>query len=170
LLFKCTYDDNTETCSIDDWKPLQIWNYDGTSQICFVFNSGDPGSVRKSKKYGFSHGLHIYLFLQPNDFINYYIGDSEAVPVNGEIYRFLDGGLTSNLVMNKLVENKLGEPYNRCQIDLDEETDHESRLYKQIVRNNYTYRQANCYDLCYFKSLAAICNCSFTGQFWSFGR
>jgi hypothetical protein len=153
---------------VSDWEQIKLLNYDGSIKDCVRFNGGqtnihNKSNIRNTTKFGYSHGLYVYLYIHPNDFINYYIGDTNARPVAGEIYRFLDGGLTSNLIVNKFVEKKLGKPFNPCHSELSKETDHESPLFKKIVRGNYTYRQINCYDLCYFMELSEICDCSFTG-------
>ncbi len=74
---------------------------------------------------------------------------------------------TLYIVYNSIVIvsiRKQGQPYNECQTDLSQLGDHESELFKAIVRANYTYRQANCYDLCYFRVLSRVCNCSFEGK------
>lgn len=164
MIYKCEFDN--EVCTTADWEPFPIFDTQGRRKTCYRFNtlSNQTTRIRKTTKFGYTHGLHFYAYMPNNDFINYYISEYNINPVSSEIYRFLDGGLTSNLVLSRFVERKQGEPFNECQTNLGQLSDHESSLFKQIVGNNVTYRQTNCYDLCYFNKLSDICDCSFDGK------
>ena len=167
-MYKCNYD-NLETCDLTDFEPFDLKQSKGQIKKCVRFNSGFnsskiPTTVRSIDKVGYEHSLHLKFYLQENDFINYYVSRSTVIPISGEIYRFLDGGKVSNVVITKLVEEKLGHPYNKCK-HLKKKSDYSSDLYKATIDQNITYRQINCFDLCYFESIAKTCDCSFTGLF-----
>ena len=156
-------------CDLNDFEPYDIYDTQGRRKGCVRFNTGrrfpnQSESFLQSTRIGWLGGLHIYLYMPKNDFINYHISDPKVSPVYGEVYRFLDGGLTANIVISKMIESKQGDPYNDCRLRLMTENDHDSYLFKQIIRANYTYRQVSCYDLCYYASVSEKCDCSFTGN------
>ncbi len=100
--------------------------------------------ILNATKIGFSHALHLYLFL-PDIFINYYVGENNVDPDLGEIYRFYDGGFTGNVVISKLIEKKLNTPRFPCKAD--------------SVKQNY--RQIECKKICFQRVASRVCNCTF---------
>ena len=71
-------------------------------------------SLKTTSKVGYSHGLHLYLYRPSNDIFNIYIGESLYHPVFTEMYRLLDSGTTTAIIIKKHVEKKLKEPHNSC--------------------------------------------------------
>ena len=54
----------------------------------------------------------------------------------------------------------LPEPYNSCSDNLDSEDSFDSEMFRLTLKNNHTYRQANCYDICAFKHVSSECKCT----------
>jgi len=98
----------------------------------------------KTTKIGFYYALHLYFYL-PDAFINYYVGYNQIQPDIGEIYRFYDGGVTGNIVINKIVKKQLATPKFKCKPD-------------SIEQN---YRQIECNTQCFQEIASKKCNCSF---------
>lgn len=72
----------------------------------------------------------------------------------------LQPGHLTNLVLNKVIEEKLPLPYNDCLSKDDIVASETSDLYQDTVRAKGEYRQTNCYDLCLKKYISKKCQCS----------
>ena len=54
---------------------------------------------------------------------------------------------------------RLPQPYTECMANLDSIHKFDSELYRAIINSNRTYRQTDCFDLCFQKRVIDVCNC-----------
>ena len=111
-------------CFGSDFERIRVYDEKGTVHNCYRYNAevdsqGSSVAIKTSNKVGYSHGLHFYFYIPIGDFLNIFIGDTKVKPIFSEVYRFLDSGYTAAFLLNKLVEEKLGDPYNSCRSGWD---------------------------------------------------
>ena len=72
-------------------------------------------------------------------------------------------GKATNIVINRLVTNKLERPYSECVEDLND-----SIYYAKIKQAGYVYRRSDCLDLCFSEYAFKTCGCyeGSTNQFF----
>jgi len=102
------------------------------------------------------HGVSFPLEL---DYYNNHLGNTILVSPNAE----------TQLIINKISDKKLGLPYNSCYDDLSLFPGNKTVI-DYIKSKNETYRQTNCFELCFqvFYMNNNSCNCSKTsiGNVW----
>jgi len=83
---------------------------------------------------------------QKSTFFYYFINDAYVKPTTSEINKYFPRGTTNDFIFEKTVETKLENPFNNCwnSIDLPD-----TPLVKQLSEVNITYRQVNCFELCF---------------------
>lgn len=158
VIVQCNFEDTD--CSIDDFENFLIYYQFGTIDLnlnCYKFNGGRNGSnhevdILKSTQFGAYSGLTLQLNMLKRDHLFYYVGDNKIRPIYTELTHSIQPGKNILVEMKKVVEKKLPEPYSRCQTKINSET---SRLVKQVLAQNITYRQLNCYDLCLLEYASA---------------
>jgi len=69
-------------------------------------------------------------------------------------------GVASVLAINKVIVQNTGEPYNDCIEDLSTYRPFDFTLYKEIIKFNISYRQNDCLDWAFGRTLT-FCNNSF---------
>jgi hypothetical protein len=70
----------------------------------------------------------------------------------------ISAGIETNFAINRIYEILKPKPYSEC-IDLNSIDSFDSHLYRVIYDSNQTYRQLDCFDLCYQQLLIQTCNC-----------
>jgi hypothetical protein len=77
-------------------------------------------------------------------------------------------GIATFLKVKKLIKVKLSEPFNQCIDTLKTYHSFNSTLYEAIVSSNFTYRQKNCLDFAFGRSLSAnlSINNLFNFKYW----
>lgn len=150
----CTFEGRRDMCSIDDFEYVPI--YDASVDAlynCFKINGGrnatnSKTAIRSALSFGKGSGFSFHLQLKNvGSSVGYYVGDTGVKPVFNELTNLLQPGKAANVAIRKSVDAKLPEPYNDCEDDIDDER---SYLVKDILDKNITYRQINCYDLCFY--------------------
>lgn len=141
-------------CSLDDFESVSLYDpLDNASYNCFKINGGKNATSNKTSilnalVFGKGSGFSIDLYIRnQNVSVGYFVGDTGVKPVFSEMTNLLQPGRIAHVSVKKSVDVKLPEPYNNCKDDIDSET---SDLVKEILEQNITYRQINCYDLCYY--------------------
>ena len=71
----------------------------------------------------------------------------------------LDVGHITNIAVHKSYISKLPKPYSDCTQNLDDINSFDSDLFRFIIKQNNTYRQTDCYNLCYQNKLYQECSC-----------
>lgn len=151
---KCMFEGHIDMCSENDFEYVLIYDASvGASYDCFKVNGGRNATNQKTAilnalSFGKGSGFSFHLQLKNVvSSVGYYVGDTGVKPVFGEMTNLLQPGKVANVAIKKSVDAKLPEPYNDCEDDIDGER---SYLVKDILDQNITYRQINCYDLCFY--------------------
>jgi len=164
-LISCTI--NTMSCSSADF----VWNFNPIYGNCYSFNtgfknSGDSVDLIQISKAGNVNGLKLELFIRnPYNIPNFIQSSGYHVIVHNRTYKisFFDGydisaGVETNLAISRLYETNKPKPYSEC-IDLKSIESFDSNLYRVMFGLNQTYRQINCFDLCFQQLLINTCQC-----------
>jgi hypothetical protein len=175
-IFYCSFNKEKNNC-IDYFQML----YDSMIGGCLQFNSGKNNSnhsipILKSAAGGLQSGLVISF--KNNMSIRIWIDDPSSISfINGVTFKAMSDYLFNyepyfyyDLELSKIVENKLGPPYNPCYIDDLNNFELNKTIINFFHSNNVKYKQEYCVQLC--PQLEYInnnpCNCSDTslGNVW----
>lgn len=107
------------------------------------------------------NGLVVQLLLLEKDYFKIMINDHDLKPQLVETDEIVTRGTHVNLKLNKLVDKKLAEPFNKCHINLS--ADRREVLHDIITKSGYRYDQSYCQQLCHFEHIFKTCNCSMPG-------
>jgi len=118
---------------------------------CYVLNGGRNSSghfnkIQSAKIQGSSSGFVLQFYLPKDQFFFYYINDAYIKPIMSEINKYFLTGTSNEFILDKTVETKLDYPFNNCWnlVNLPD-----TPLVRQLSAANITYRQANCFELCF---------------------
>ena len=169
MLFSCDFNDK-EICGANDFEEIQIFDDSSYKYLkCFRFNGGKNSmhqlmDIKHSTRIGYLHGFHLKLYLPTqNEFITYVINENNVRPTFGEFYQILDGGHTTDLIIDKSIETKFETPLNPCQ-DNETAIDYfNSLLFKEPQKYDFAYRQVNCLEVCIMRQVLDTCKCSYPG-------
>ena len=150
----CMFETWTNGCNPDDFEYTPIYSvaFDLLYQ-CYKFNSGKKKQIFTGSRVGIYSGLVIEFNVSISEQIYYFVGDNNVEPIFTELNNIVqkkEDGKFVSIEIKKTVDNKLPEPFSDCTEKINSET---SDLVKQITEKNITYRQKNCYDLCFNKYL-----------------
>jgi len=139
--------------------------------LCYVLNSGRNSSshsvdIKSTKNTGFRSGIDIFLILPKNHFVFFQVNDAQVKPTSSELNNIyaLPGGYTK-MRLEKNVETKLEFPYSACR---DSEKFPDSAYVRQLNESKFTYRQANCFELCFhdfLKNSSTVEEAKFSNDF-----
>jgi len=156
-----TLDKSLYQCEINgikcDYKEFYSFQT-GTSYLnssytitCYVLNGGRNSSghlseIKSTRTTGLNSGLELQLLLPKYYIIFYYFNDANVKPTASEIVKFIIPGTFNDFILEKTVETKLEFPFNNCweRINLPD-----TPLVRQLSKENITYRQVNCFELCF---------------------
>ena len=153
IMVSCRY--QSEGCTADDFEMIQ----DKFGYVSYRF---------KNKKYllpGFEYGLNVIIynfnvsnFRALQDGLRIIVHDRLADPGYYGGYltegKNVPTGFFSDLTINRVSSNKLGEPYNRCLKKVSSVDSFDSDLFKYILTStNYSYRQKDCLLYCLGKEM-----------------
>jgi len=147
--------------------------------VCYRFNSGKNFSGHSvpilnsiiggrddslKLRINYNNSLHIYVHEAKSppksDFKNNHVGS----PI------FISSSSETHLILHKIVEKKLGLPYNKCYQDV-ELFPLNKTIIDYIKSTNVTYNQVNCLELCYeidfMNRNECECNVTSLGQVWT---
>lgn len=144
LLFSCNFKvivvSQSGNCGNEVFVERLIYGEDGLVRTCYEFNSGKnasghPIQLYRSQNIGYVYGLHVYFYIPPDDFINIYVGNQTYKPLFSELYRVMDSGYTSALIIKKKVDRKLDYPYNDCEYNWSYEMNpyFSEKLIEQVI-------------------------------------
>ena len=147
-----SYEYNIFSITVNDFKKIELTLIEHVN--CYTLNSGVNSSghsvdLFQTTAFGLGSGLNINFYIPTKCVLFCHIGYNTVVPSKNEFIHALNTKpLVQVLKVNKIINNKLGTPYNDCQNDLITEKDFDSELYRKIIRSKIKYRQINCYDEC----------------------
>ncbi len=159
---------NTLNCGLSDF----VWYFDSLYGNCYSFNSGKnsqgyPADVFKISRAGNINGLRLKLFIgnNLNDMASFQELLGYHVIIHNQTYKItlnegfdISTGVETNFAIYKVYETNKPNPYSDC-IDLNSIDSFDSNLYRVIYASNKTYRQIDCFDLCFQQLLIKRCDC-----------
>lgn len=169
LIIKCTF-------NYDESCKKNLNNYfsafeDSDYGLCYRFNSGKNmtgGSIPfLNSTIG---GMDDSLILTINSTKGFilWIHNASTPPKrmsknnhNGEI-KFASSGAITHLIVERVFEDKLGEPFNSCLINASD-FDFNKTLIDYINSKNEVYAQVNCLELCFDLDYITTNPCNCTG-------
>lgn len=154
VLTQCYFEYRTDNCTLGDFENIQIYmQFAGKFLSCYKYNGGSNGSkILTTSHIGSDTGLAVRFDLIKDGYLYYYVGDSNVEPIGAElvnIVRLIDSKYVG-VKMKKTVFNKLPKPYSNCTETITAQT---SLLASELFEKNITYRQKQCYEICYFRFL-----------------
>lgn len=157
---------NNIKCKNSDLEEITIF-FLGTDQTCLRFNGRKLDAEKKFlvQRPGWEHGFGLGLCV---DHIHYHVGLNSYLPISKN-FEYIKTGSYLGFGLKQTLQNTLGRPYNQC---LKAGEHFNSDLYIETIQDNYTYRQINCYEICFKKHYKQFCisfdnNCytNFTSTF-----
>jgi hypothetical protein len=141
----------TECDSKDFYSFKTRAGYNNDIITCYVLNGGRNSTghlsdIKSTRTTGVISGFILHFFLPKGHLIYYYINDAYVEPTPSEIVKFILPGTFTNFKLEKTVETKLEYPFNNCW-NLNNLPD--TPLVRQLSAANITYRQVNCFELCF---------------------
>jgi hypothetical protein len=171
MMISCMY--NLVKCSVDDFE----WFMDPIYGNCYTFNGGrnssglyvpDKTATRPGKLNGLTLELYVPQVVDFN-FLSFTAGVHVNIHNKSILPIFFDGidasvGFQTNFAISKEFISKLPTPFSECTDDLSLY----NATYLQAIRSlNVSYRQEDCFTLCYQASVVAKCKCyNPTMPFW----
>jgi len=149
-LYNCSI--SGTVCDSNDFYTFESRaSYNNAIITCYVLNGGKNSTrhsseIKSTKTKGPLSGFLLQFFLPKDHSIIYYINDAYVKPTTSEIIKFLAPGTSNVIILDKTVETKLEYPFNNCW-NLDNMPD--TPLVRQLSAANITYRQVNCFELCF---------------------
>ena len=166
FVVSCFY--SLQPCYEEDFVPY----LDETFGICYKFNSGKfkngtRTNLKTSNKPDVSNGLMLQLFvgdasdprsLSLTSGAQVFIHNNSLTP---NVYEglSLNVGTTSNVAVHKTFSSKIPYPYSDCTDNLNDVSSYDSEYYRMTMSTNNSYRQSDCFDICYQIYLNKKCNC-----------
>ncbi len=148
-LINCSFE--SKPCDESSYfRPVQL-SFNDQKLDCYSFNSGKNNLV-SARGIGFFSGLNIVSHLSKDEKIAFTVHDNNERPSLFEFNDIVeqDDGKFITIEMKKTLETKVPMPYSNCTQNIKSETSH---LVKMILQQNITYRQRDCYELCFDKKL-----------------
>ena len=158
---------NNEICSSLDF----VWSFESIYSNCYSFNTGfnsygNKVNLVQINKAGNINGLRLELFIgNPYNIANFVSTTGYHVIIHNRTYKIslFDGydistGVETNLAISRLYVTNKPKPYSDC-IDLNSIDSFDSDFYRVIYGLNQTYRQIDCFDLCFQQMLINACQC-----------
>jgi hypothetical protein len=123
----------------------------GDFLVCYTFNGGKEGAL-SSKQIGLFSGLKFALNLKKTEKLFFAVHDNNEMVEFTELIDVIEqnDGKIALVGLKKTVGVKLPKPYSNCTENINSKTSH---LVRAILEQNVTYRQMNCYALCYRRYL-----------------
>ena len=155
MIVECSSNILTE-CNINSFEKLSIMFRSLKNFInmnCYKLNggkdlNGNRSELFNTKRIDSSSRLILRLNLPTNSQFPIYIGHNSYNPSSADLYsKWLDINQYNIFNIRKNVDEKLPKPFNDCYKKESLKT-YDSYLVKQF-HDIESYRQVNCYDLCY---------------------
>ncbi len=160
ILIDCTF--NTRKCDSGDFE----WYFHSFYGNCFRFKPLNFSNKSISQT-GVLFGLGLKLFsgnLESIPALNEKSGYQIIISNQSNQPLFNEGitispGMESNLKVERLFRQQVGQPYNDCLENLTSADAFDSELYRTIIKSNITYTQLHCFFYCAQKNINENCKC-----------
>jgi hypothetical protein len=168
LIYSCLFD-------LSECYPSEFeWVYDFYYGNCIRFNSKGNRSVNKNGKLS---SLQLILFIGETKPVELSLETGIHIHINNQsertsLYRGIDAspGKITNIALNKVITKKLASPYSEC---IDDQKKLESSIfYRKLVAAKNTYKQTDCFELCFSYNVFNECKCyeGSTVSYFSIGK
>jgi len=97
--------------------------------------------------------------MEKNNGFHVFIHNNTEKPTDRQAVE-VASGLSTNLMISRAWDRKLGPPYNKCLKNIALPDSVDSVLYKHIISGKYSYTQNYCFDLCNDLEVLRTCNCT----------
>lgn len=158
VLYNCSWG-SLSICTYNDFEyfPIYVPFFD-LDYNCYKINGGrnitnHETDLFVSVRSGIFSALNIVLNLTSTDILLYYVGDTHVRPVYRELNHWAQAGSFFKIGITKIIDNKLPAPYNQCMKQVDSDV---SELVQDIFAQNTTYRQSQCFELCFYEDIERI--------------
>ena len=153
-ILSCTY--NGQNCLGD-----LTWYYTFDYGNCFQFNINQT-NLALAQKPGETYGLALVIYHYDDNWGNTcwdngmiaFVHNSSYKPVASDGVKIKPGD-NSYIAVSRTFTRKQPRPYSVC-IDL---TQYSSKYFDLIIEQNRTYRQADCFELCFQERVIETCEC-----------
>ena len=159
MIVGCTYNNNN--CNKDDLEKTTLWHsytIHREKVNCYTFNSGRDYLGNQRKLYEMNKiGLvfEIRMNLTEDNYVAYNLDANIYKPTESKLIHYITPGKFTETTIKRVIDEKLPEPYNPC-LKQDSIEKYDSVLVQNIIDNNETYRQVNCYDLCFQQHISSL--------------
>ena len=164
MLISCSF--SGKKCSKDDFE----WSFHPFYGNCFAFNSNKNSSLVKKSNLGNSRGglmVEFFVGIPKNlEMFSTFTGAILSISNNSFIRRifqpiYVSTGKEIDIIFKKTIVNQLPKPYSNCDFDALTSS-YDSILYRNLVDNNVSYNQQDCYTQCFQKTVEEKCSCYFS--------
>ena len=173
LIIECWFNYD-KSCEFNPGNYFETFNNTNTG-LSFRFNSGRNMSGHKIPFLNSTIGGRDDSFrIKINSGLTLWIHNHTSIP-NAEFYnnhngdmRFASAGFQTQFILDKIIETKLGEPYNSCLLDVTTFNKNKT-IIDYILGQNQSYEQKNCLELCFDLEYVSQnpCNCTAPiGRIW----
>lgn len=170
LVYACVF--SNAPCYLDSFK----WYYHPEFGNCYQFNSGfdsqnQPVPFSKVTKTGKRNGLALLLLTgTPYDIYStsvdsgahIFIHEADESPVTS-ISIDVPTGMSTNIVLSKVVTQKQPYPYNDCYSELNTPDAFDSLFYRLTLQQGYKYSQRDCLNIAEQAYYIKKCKCAHFG-------
>jgi hypothetical protein len=175
LLITCRH--GSWYCNVSDFKPFFHFTHGG----CYLLNAKRLRKIYNETKLqiyrpGFDNSLQMELFIGEENQLDILSSSTgfELIILNSSDfsnkldYLNLAPGFEYNVAIHKTVIEQIPKPYSGCEVEEANLDTFDSEYVKIFLKNNLTYKQADCLDLCYQILSEEYCNCTDFILFFSF--
>jgi hypothetical protein len=170
FLINCNFNDYP--CDSEDFEEIR----DKFGYISYQFNKkiNKTHGLKQITQAGKINGLQIELFSASEEMISesrYHRFDGIQVVVHNHSMdpRYYGGissdgseispGFSTNLIVNRVFNYKLENPFNPCDKNLTSIDSYDSDIFRFMIKSsNYSYRQKDCFDYCIANQMIINCN------------
>jgi hypothetical protein len=165
MLMSCRH--GSEICKASDFLSFFHSTFGYCQVLYSMHNSRNKSKSRKLiDRQGLYNSLQLELYLgEPNklDFLSSSVGFSLFLFNHSESlnnYEPIDlaPGFHYNIAIDRTFVQQMPKPYSNCEVFQSTLGSYDSGLIREFEKQ--TYKQTNCFDLCYQKKAFEVCNCT----------
>ena len=157
-LLSCKF--NQKRCTSSDFK----WEWDSYWGNCYVFNTEELGSLKKSQYSGVDYGLTVEMRIDFDERLNEFNAYTRnarggIVHISNNSFRSNDHsnnialmpGMRTYISVERAFKLNMPKPYSNCDVDNESPGDFNSELYAFLLSSDYQYSQQLCFTQCKYK-------------------
>jgi len=165
MLLSCRH--GSDICTINDFRSYFHLTFGFCSVLYSMMNSENK-SKKVIDREGIYNSLQIELYLgKPKklEFLSSSVGFrlfllNRSENLNNYEPIDLAPGFEYSIVIDRTFVQQIPAPYSNCEVFQSTLKSYDSELTREFIKNNQTYRQTHCFDLCYQILSVKVCNCT----------